>query len=76
MSSVMLRSIDFLRRIIAPVGGQGGVTMSYLCPHCNGSKRMRHLRACALNLLANQHGGGLLQNIVTERSHGRPAGVH
>ena len=31
----MLRSTDHLRRIIAPVGGQGGVTMSYLCPHCN-----------------------------------------
>ena len=26
---------DNLRRIIAPVGGQGGVTMSYLCPNCN-----------------------------------------
>ena len=31
----MLRSTDYLRRIIAPVGGQGGVTMSYLCPKCN-----------------------------------------
>ena len=30
----LLRSTDNLRRIIAPVGGQGGVTMSYLCPHC------------------------------------------
>ena len=26
---------DYLRRIISPVGGQGGVTMSYLCPHGN-----------------------------------------
>ena len=32
---LMLRSTDYLRRIIAPAGGQGGVTMSYLCPHCN-----------------------------------------
>ena len=32
---IMLRSTDYLRRIIAPVGGQGGVTMSYLCPNCN-----------------------------------------
>ena len=31
----MIRSTDYLRHIIAPVGGQGGVTMSYLCPHCN-----------------------------------------
>ena len=27
---------DYLRRIIASVGGQGGVTMSSLCPYCNG----------------------------------------
>ena len=31
----MLRSTDYLRRIIAPAGGQGGVTLSYVCPHCN-----------------------------------------
>ena len=31
----MIKSTDYLRRIIAPVGGQGVVTMSYLCPHCN-----------------------------------------
>ena len=35
VQEIMLRSTDYLRRIIAPVGGQGGVTMSYLCPHCN-----------------------------------------
>ena len=35
VQEIMIRSIDYLRRIIAPVGGQGGVTMSYLCPHCN-----------------------------------------
>ena len=26
---------DFLRLIIAPVGGQGGVTLSCVCPHCH-----------------------------------------
>ena len=26
---------DFLRRVIAPVGGLGGVTLSYVCPQCN-----------------------------------------
>ena len=26
---------DFLRRIIAPVDGMGGVTLSYVCSHCN-----------------------------------------
>ena len=31
----MFKSTDYLRRIIAPVGGQGGVPMSYLCPNCN-----------------------------------------
>ena len=32
VQDIMLRSTDYLRRIVAPVGGQGGVTMSYLCP--------------------------------------------
>ena len=31
VQEIMLRSKDYLLRIIAPVGGQGGVTMSYLC---------------------------------------------
>ena len=31
----MLRSSDFVRRIIAPAGGQGGVTMSHSSLHCN-----------------------------------------
>ena len=35
VQEIVLRSTDYLRRIIVPVGGQGGVTMSYLCPHCN-----------------------------------------
>ena len=35
VQEIMIRSTDYLRRIIAAAGGQGGVTMSYLCPHCN-----------------------------------------
>ena len=35
VQEIMLKSTDFLRRIIALAGGQGGVTMSYLCLHCN-----------------------------------------
>ena len=34
VQEIMIRSTDYLRRIIAPTGEQGGVTMSYLCPHC------------------------------------------
>ena len=29
------KSTDFLRRIVAPVCGMGGVTLSFVCPHCN-----------------------------------------
>ena len=32
VQDIMIRSTDHLRRIIPPVGGQGGVTMSCLCP--------------------------------------------
>ena len=35
VQDTMIRSTDHLRRIIAPVGGQGGVKMFYPCPHCN-----------------------------------------
>ena len=35
VQEIMFKSTDYLRRIIAPVGGQAGVTMSYLCPNCN-----------------------------------------
>ena len=34
VQGILLRT-DFLRRIISPVGGQGGVTLAYVCPHCN-----------------------------------------
>ena len=35
VQEIMFKSTDYLRRIVAPVGGQGGGTMSYLCPQCN-----------------------------------------
>ena len=35
VQGIVLKNTDFLRRIIAPAGGQGGVTLSYLCPRCN-----------------------------------------
>ena len=35
VQEITIRSTDYLRCIIAPFGGQGGVTMSYLCPNCN-----------------------------------------
>ena len=35
VQEIKLKSRDYLWRISAPVGGQGGVTMSYLCPNCN-----------------------------------------
>ena len=31
----LIRSTDYLRHIIAPAGRQRGVTISYLCPHCD-----------------------------------------
>ena len=36
VQEIMIRSAGYLRRIIAPTGEQGGVTMmSCLCPHCS-----------------------------------------
>ena len=35
VQEIMIRSTDYLRRIIASVAGQGGVTMPYWCPNCN-----------------------------------------
>ena len=36
---IVIRNTDYLLRIIAPAGEQGGVTMSYFCPHCNSFPR-------------------------------------
>ena len=35
IANILRKSTDFLRRIIAPSGGEGGVTLSYVCPHCH-----------------------------------------
>ena len=35
VQEIMLKSTDYLRRIMAPSGGQGGVTMPCSCPNCN-----------------------------------------
>ena len=35
VQEILVRSTDYLRRIIAPAGWQGGVTMSYFSPHCD-----------------------------------------
>ena len=35
VQDILPKSTDFLRRVIAPVGWIGGVTLSYICPHCN-----------------------------------------
>ena len=32
---ILQKSADFLRRIIVPVEGQGGVILSHVCPHCH-----------------------------------------
>ena len=32
---ILQRSTDFLRRIIVPGGGHGGVPLSYVCPQCH-----------------------------------------
>ena len=34
VQEILTNSTDFLTRIIAPVDGIGGVTLSYVCPHC------------------------------------------
>ena len=35
MQDILRKNTDFLRWVIAPVGGMGGVTLSHICPHCN-----------------------------------------
>ena len=35
VQETLRRSTEFLRRVIAPVGGMECVTLSYICPHCN-----------------------------------------
>ena len=33
VQQIKQKNTDFLRRIFVPVEGQGGVTLSYVCPH-------------------------------------------
>ena len=40
VQQIMLKSTDHLQRIIAPVGGQGGVKMSYLCPNMDDDRAL------------------------------------
>ena len=35
VQQIQQKSTDFLKRIIVPVGGRGGVTPAYVCPHCH-----------------------------------------
>ena len=35
VQQIMQKSTDFLRRIIVLAEGQGGVRLSYVCPHCH-----------------------------------------
>ena len=43
VQEIMLRSTDYLWRIIGKVGGQGGLTMCYLCPHGNSFPLEDHI---------------------------------
>ena len=49
VQEIMLRSTDYLRRIIAPVGGQGGVSMpleDYVWCVCGGKSRKWRCAIC------------------------------
>ena len=35
VEDILRKSTDLLRRVVAPVGGRGRVTLSCVCPHCN-----------------------------------------
>ena len=35
VQGILLKSTGVLQRIIAPIGGVGGVALSYVCPHCH-----------------------------------------
>ena len=71
VQEILRKSTDFLRRIIAPVDAMGGVTLSYVCPHCNSTPLENwvpsgHDLINALKLLANQQkdGDSSIQSIV------------
>ena len=35
VQKILQKSTNFLRRVVVPVEGQGGVTLSYVCPQCH-----------------------------------------
>ena len=37
VQEILRKSTNFLRRVIAPVGGLGGATLSHICPQCHSS---------------------------------------
>ena len=41
VQQILQKSSDVPRRIIAPVGPQGGITPSYVCPHCHRFSDLR-----------------------------------
>ena len=52
MQQVLQKRTDFWERIIVPVGGQGGVTLSFVCPHCH-----RHPLEDYIWWVSTGHGG-------------------
>ena len=44
VQEILGKSTDFLRRIIAAVDGMAGVTLSYVCPHCNSFRLDDYIR--------------------------------
>ena len=75
VQDILRESTDFSRRIIAPVEDQGGVTLSYVCPHC----RRFPLEAYLVDLFWTQEEGtqlvvcGLRRPVQwekSEQSHG------
>ena len=48
VQQVWQKRIDFPRRIIVPVEGQG-VTLSYVCPHCHRYPREDYLHLVGLD---------------------------
>ena len=74
VQEIMLKSTDYLRRIIAPVGGQGGVTMSYLCPNCNTPHRARHTKGtCTTYCAVTLSTGGVYSSKDVRQSRSRPS---
>ena len=46
VQEIMVRSTEYLQRTIAPAWEQGGVAMSYLCPHCNSFPMEDYVLVC------------------------------